>query len=132
MAMRKKRRSQQLTREERALLALGRAAERFIVADREARAIRAERNQLGQMLCYNHPNDDDVACFDVQVTIEEEDGETWSQRQPIENWCEDCRKYAEARDRAVEAYHDRRSARQALTAAYRRLLRIREEERSAE
>jgi hypothetical protein len=128
MSKRKKNSHPTLTREERGLLALGRAAEHFVASDREARAIRAKRNELGQALWYNHYDEDHPPCFEVQITVEEEDGDTWTDRLPVEKWCEDCRKYAKAHDEAAAAYFDRRSARQALTAAYRRLLKIREKD----
>ena len=64
-----KERNTSRTKEERALLALGRAAEEFIVLDRRAREIRQRRNDLLISACRNHPpeEDDTLFCFEVGV-----------------------------------------------------------------
>src|ERR1700681_3764216 len=53
------------SREQRALLGLGRAAERFIAADREAREIRARRDAWSLPCERDHP--DDIPCFRIGI-----------------------------------------------------------------
>jgi hypothetical protein len=117
-----------LTPEERAIFTLGKNAERFLAADREAREIRERRDlHLGRA---NSNHWEDTPCY--QVGIEERhdwdegDEDTDDAEQlPVSDWCDECRYYVGARQEAFFAYHKRRSARQALTATYRRLLRLR-------
>jgi hypothetical protein len=122
-----------LTPEQRCIFTLGKVAERFVAADRLAREMRQRRNSLREYAQHAHDDADPCYLIDANHNVDldedcqrEDDGN----RLPVSDWCEDCRRYAEAYEAAVDAYYTRRSARQALTAAYRRLVRLREEFRN--
>ena len=117
-----------LTPEERSIFTLGKNAERFVAADREAREIRHWRNLLLQSVNSTHL--DSTPCYMVgvkdQLDWDDEQDTNTEEPLPASEWCEDCRRYTEAHDRAVFAYCRRRSARGALSSAYQRLLRVRQ------
>jgi ribosomal protein L37E len=117
-----------LTPEERSIFTLGKNAERFVAADREAREIRHWRNLLLQSVNSTHL--DNTPCYmegvKDQFDRDDEQDTNTEETLPASEWCEDCRRYAEAHNAAVFAYYSRRSAKGALSAAYRRLLRVRQ------
>lgn len=116
-----------LSKEQKALISLGRAAEWFVVADREAREARRQRNERSLPCQRSHP--DEIPCFRVGIdrVWNDEDLEFLEQDPlPRGKWCKNCRYTAPLHGAAWWAYHHRRSARAAMTAAYRRLVRLRE------
>ena len=116
-----------LTAEERTIFTLGKNAERFLAADREAREIRSWQAFLRQSVNSTHL--DSTPCYMVGINDLDWDAEQDTSAEetlPASEWCEDCRRYTEARDSAVFAYYRRRSARGTLSATYRRLLRVRQ------
>jgi hypothetical protein len=130
MARKRSRRSELkelLTSEEFATLSLGYSAARFLDEDGAAKEVRAKRNELGQRLWYNHPDEDTPPCFEVTGTVIEDDGESFELHLPHEKWCEDCQDYSQAAQEAFMAYWHRKYARQGLTAAYKKLQRFRGE-----
>lgn len=117
-----------LTPEERTIFTLGKNAERFLAADRQAREIRERRDlYLGNV---NANHGEDTPCYQAGIRDrfdwedDEEDTEP-EEGLPVSQWCAECCRYVEAAEEAFFAYHRSRSARQALTATYRRLLRLR-------
>lgn len=119
-----------LTPEQRSIFTLGKVAERFVAADRHACDTRQLRNSLRERA--RHTHDDADPCYLVCANDNADLDEGYQRkgddnRLPASEWCEDCRRYAEAYEAAADAYCARRSARQALTAAYRRLVRLRED-----
>lgn len=95
-----------------------------------AREIRERRNHLLETVDLAHL--DDTPCYEVGVKDhldwdEDEEDEDAEEPLPVSDWCEDCSRYAEAHSEAEVAYWERRSARQALAATYRRLLRFRQD-----
>lgn len=119
-----------LSPEDRRIFTLGRNAERFIAADKRAREIRHGRNHLLETVHSTHF--DDTPCYEIGAKDrldwdEGEEDETAEEPLPVSEWCEDCRRYAKAHNEAAFVSWERRSARQSLTAAYRRLLRFRQD-----
>jgi hypothetical protein len=117
-----------LSREDKALLALGRAAERFVEADREAREARRQRNRLSHPCERNHI--DGIPCFRLGYDrVWSEEGYDFVDTDPLpeKKWCKSCRQTAPLHGTAWWGYYRRRSARAAMTAAYRRLIRLRHE-----
>jgi hypothetical protein len=120
-----------LTPEERSIFTLGKNAARFLARDRQARQLREQRNFLrGQA---DSAHGDDTPCYAISINSDSRYGPDDIDPEqeyglPVSEWCDDCRRYDEARNAAVFAYLYRRSARQSLTAAYRRLLRLKQPE----
>lgn len=124
--MRLRKQNSLLNREERTLVSLGRAAERFVEADRYARAARRQRNDQSLPCQRNHVGD--LPCFrlgTMRVWSEEEFELVETQALSARKWCKNCRHSAPLHEAASWGYYQRRSARAAMTAAYRRLVRIR-------
>lgn len=117
-----------LTPEERSIFTLGKNAARFLARDRQARQFREQRNFLRRQADSAHG--DDTPCYAISINADSRhDPDDIDLEQdhdlPVSEWCDDCRRYGEARNAAAFAYLYRRAARQSLTAAYRRLLRLR-------
>ena len=111
-------------KERTVLLCLGRAAARFIEADREAKEARRVRN-AGWLEC-TRTNQHDIPCFRVGLDLPLT-GDAWSldypgEELPREKWCRNCRHTAPLHGAARWAYYRRRSARAAMMAAYWRLV----------
>lgn len=121
-----------LTPEQRCIFTLGNVAERFVAADRHVRELRQRRDFLRE--CAQYAHDDTDPCYLVGANHNLDLNEGYQREYddnglPVSEWCEDCQRYAEAYEAAVDAYYARRSARQALSAAYRRIVRLREDSR---
>jgi hypothetical protein len=119
-----------LTPEQRCIFTLGKVADRFVAADRNARELRRCRDFLRERAQYAHDDADPCYLIGANHNVDLDEGhqaENDDKRLTESEWCEHCLRYAEAYEAAIDAYYARRSARQALTAAYRRLVRLRED-----
>jgi len=116
-------------REMKALLSLGRAAARFVVADREAREARRRRQACGFSCERDHA--DGTPCYRVGGmrvrSYEDVDaGYLKEEHLPLAEWCDWCQHTAPLRSAFWVASRSRSKARASMIASYWRLTRLRE------
>jgi hypothetical protein len=115
------------TREERALLSLGRAAEAFVAADRQNREAQHERRRLKESAYFEHL--EATPCFEVFFPGDPDEEAPLDEQfvaLPVSEWCDACQLYAKALEFSSAASYKRGRARRAMIAAFRRLTALRQ------